>query len=385
MQIVIMKIFYFPTFKLICVFAFLFTEVLAQENNASLSSGRVLFDGYKVNYSKSDINQCLFNADKKLKVIKGPDGSDVYALKNILPEHFIEWKESAVDDKIIKSNLISIPDVVCRKDDMGALEFLTPIVDFLGWKRVKFGYNPQINRSGWIVRGLAPPYFNEDRLWSQIKIVPSGRYGHKYETPIINPGQSLDRITLQQIFLKVSQEQADKIFNRINHQPKIKENFWLEILNSNAPIQLTEGVKKAASILSAGYAAIGMPGVCAGMHTTNENAEIIKPVLHQDIKLFMKKQRKIYLVYDMDDNPAAREIVWNVQAVFGDLLLQAGADIRIVQLPGPEKGPDDFILARGEEEYHKLVANASSFEDWKKAHNIRGSPDLIVKYRLCRT
>lgn len=338
---------------------------------------------YQVDLSDAKLSECLDISDPKLTLIKGALEGRAYAYKDILPAHFEEWKESAVSDEIIRTNVISIPGVVCQKKNLKRLEFFTPIVDFLGWRKEKLPYNPKISSSGWIVRGALPFDFTKDASWSQVKLTPNTLgENFKYAKPGANSPSR--QIGISNSFLKVSKTAAQDIFAKAEHTAKAPENFWYEVYNSNMPVHLTEGVKKAGSLLTAGYAGVGLMGVCGGIHTMDEEGNQIAPEIHDQIAPLLNTKRTIYLVYDLDQSAQIIEFVRNAEAIFGDLLAEGGADVRIVSLPGPEKGVDDFIAARGAEAYDELVAEAKPLAQWKKDTDIHGDLKLIVQFLACR-
>jgi hypothetical protein len=53
--------------------------------------------------------------------------------------------------------------------------------------------------------------------------------------------------------------------------------FWEWVENTNCPVILTEGEKKAAALISRGYAAIGLPGINSGYRVTEKGDWITKP------------------------------------------------------------------------------------------------------------
>jgi branched-subunit amino acid transport protein AzlD len=52
--------------------------------------------------------------------------------------------------------------------------------------------------------------------------------------------------------------------------------------------------------------------------------------------------------------------------VTGRLLQEAGARVKVINLPGPDKGVDDFIAASGPLAYEKLSHLAPTFRDWQQ-------------------
>ena len=352
--------------------------VLAQE----IKHAERKFTNYEVVLDEKGTSECIDIADiEHLQQINNWKNEQVFAFKDIAEVHFKEWKESAVNDDLIRLNIRTLPDVLCDKRNPQSVKYNTPIVDFLGWRNFNIVYSPKIGHIGWLVRGLMPPEFEKERLWGQVKITPNGKRGDfKYESPYQVAG--LKYFKNQNIFLNVPETVADKIYKNHKYIPKGK-NFWKNVVSSDLPIQLTEGAKKAGSILTAGFVSIGLTGVCAGMYTTKGETEI-PPEIHDDLKPFLNKKRLFYIVFDYEWADNVAYYVHNATAIFGKLLSDKGMDVRVISLPGPEKGADDFIAARGEKEYKKLVKNAESFEAWKK--RLHFTPDLkaLMEVLFCK-
>jgi hypothetical protein len=53
--------------------------------------------------------------------------------------------------------------------------------------------------------------------------------------------------------------------------------FWDWVLETDCPIIITEGEKKAAALISRGYAAIGLPGIHTGYRVTERGDWVTKP------------------------------------------------------------------------------------------------------------
>ena len=135
------------------------------------------------------------------------------------------------------------------------------------------------------------------------------------------------------------------------------ERDWQEIIKDDEPIYITEGELKAICACDLGKPTLGIGGVEMG---------VIKGQLHRDIKKFVNKGRKFYIVFDSD---AATNI--NVRRAENRLvraLTEAGAAPHVVRLPsimgvdedGNEKktGFDDFLLKEGAEAFDALIAGA---------------------------
>ncbi|WP_442946466.1 DUF3854 domain-containing protein, partial [Nostoc sp. 'Peltigera membranacea cyanobiont' 213] len=89
--------------------------------------------------------------------------------------------------------------------------------------------------------------------------------------------------------------------------------FWHWVWQHNVPVTIVEGVKKAGALLTAGYAAIAIPGVNAGYRTpTDEYGTAIgKPNLIPDLKHFATEGRHVNICFDSDTKPNGTKISAN--------------------------------------------------------------------------
>ncbi|MEO0804517.1 MAG: plasmid replication protein, CyRepA1 family, partial [Cyanobacteria bacterium J06642_2] len=140
----------------------------------------------------------------------------------------------------------------------------------------------------------------------------------------------------------------------------------------NLPIVICEGAKKAASLLSAGYVAIALPGVWNGRR---KGSDLTPERLIPDLNHFATKRRKIYFCFDHDEKPKTVRHVNLAIAKTGKLFSEAGCDVRVILLPGPEKGVDDFIVTQGADAFEPLYKCALALESWQ----------WHVRYRSRRT
>ncbi|ULP74166.1 VapE domain-containing protein [Nodularia sphaerocarpa] len=134
--------------------------------------------------------------------------------------------------------------------------------------------------------------------------------------------------------------------------------YWQQILNRQSEkIIITEGAKKAAAGLSAGYPTISIPGVS----TCRKNGR-----LHPMLEAFAVLGRTFYLCFDNDI--LVKRPVQVALIGLAAKLAKSGSNIMIIELPpGPAKGMDDFIAANGSTAFEKLVEEAATFEEWKSS------------------
>ena len=166
--------------------------------------------------------------------------------------------------------------------------------------------------------------------------------------------------------------------------------FWDWVKTTNCQVILTEGEKKAASLISRGYAAIGLPGIHTGYRVTKRGETVVKPdgteyqratarELRSSLKEFDTVGREIVILFDYraGDYSESQEF----KAATTTAKLFKSAIVKIAQLPGPDKGADDFVVAGGDIDAVISEASQQTSEDWqlKKWQRFRGfSPDIKI-------
>lgn len=138
-------------------------------------------------------------------------------------------------------------------------------------------------------------------------------------------------------------------------------NYWMGVIeNLNIPIIITEGAKKAACLLSNGYAAISIPGVSTCKK---------KGRLHKLLHKFCGFGRTFYLGFD-NDLIIKRPVQYALTNLARELCA-ANSKVMVIVLPdGEAKGVDDFIVANGRGEFDKLITSAQTIEEWKEANDL---------------
>ena len=154
-------------------------------------------------------------------------------------------------------------------------------------------------------------------------------------------------------------------------------DYWARIkADPTVALVIDEGAKKAGAWLTAGIAALALPGIWAGAPPVDrddpeprigqgygrKNWKNRKPVqreLHPDLAVFAPGRR---FVISLDHEPTAdgadrRDAATRILA---EQLFAAGASsVAIAHRPGPTcKGADDLLVAMGPEALHELLENA---------------------------
>ncbi|QSV55611.1 MAG: DUF3854 domain-containing protein [Dolichospermum sp. UKL201] len=248
---------------------------------------------------------------------------DIYcAISNTLLErHYQELKESAIDDEIIRLNFCSV------LDDTNAHKILNRR------KRRKWN-NPEPLVPAWMCGGVDPLTGITTLSGIQLKLDNP----RKDEKGKIIKYESASKFEAAPLFLKMPDS-----------------DYWEKIIKDlSRPILITEGVKKAASLLTHGYTAISLPGVSTCVKLSR---------LHQDVQICTQVGRKFYICFDNDI--LHKEPVRKALIKLAGLLTAKGCVCYIIVLPeGTEKGADDYLKEFGKDNFDSLVQNASTVQEW---------------------
>jgi hypothetical protein len=282
----------------------------------------------------------------------------------IHPQHSKELAASAIDPLIAELNFVSLKGVAPY--------------DYLfysdGIKRLNTGRLPtwilkkysHIELGGWWSSGI-DPLTGEEELWGcfkadQPRLDPTkGKY-QKYEHPLKAVATLFALRVSLNIWHKVSKRYSvpipdDVVVDSIGEAL----GFWAWVIaNPQVAVILTEGVKKAAALLSQGFAAIGLPGIWGGYRNKSGN-----PCLLPQLAVFASSGRQVYFAFDQDEKPTTR--LHNRKAVgcTARLLQQHGSAVSIISWSPWIKGCDDLIVAKGAEYFEQCYEKALSFEDWQ--------------------
>jgi len=153
-----------------------------------------------------------------------------------------------------------------------------------------------------------------------------------------------------------------KISERYGISITIEANFWQWVWCNNVPIILCEGEKKAGCLLTLGYAAISLPGMTTGCRRDESGNFHLIP----DLQHFATEGREVYICFDYETKEktiaAIRRETYKLKVEFG----KAKSLPKIITLPGPEKGIDDFVVARGASAFEECYRNAIDYRRWER-------------------
>src|SRR6478672_389337 len=214
-------------------------------------------------------------------------------------------------------------------------QFLNHTMPRFSWKAI------QQQRRGWVFRGLDP------LSWDQMQ------WGcFKPDNPRSDPSKPGKTI-------KYDSPKGSR--KRVFITPSPALAWKSAYFNSQITKIICEGFKKAASLVSGGYYAIGLDGIWTGVRK-QESGEL---ELIPDLQLAAAAGTTFELCFDHDTKRSTARQVALAQVALGECLEQAGCNVRIIRLPGPEKGVDDFVAAHGIEAFEQLRKEAISLNHFK--------------------
>ncbi|MCD8488280.1 MAG: DUF3854 domain-containing protein, partial [Desertifilum sp.] len=280
-------------------------------------------------------------------------------------KHLQEWRDSAVDEAIAKLNVISIEgdrvfELLCYSPDLERLNSGRLAAHLLNRYRLSDG--------GWWVSGV-DPLTGEEMAWGQFKpntprLNEKGK-PIKYEGP---PKTQAELIFLRVPF-RVGLEIALKAGLEDSYQRRVgshsldteDKGFWNWAIASGCPVTITEGAKKAGALLSAGYAAIALPGIFMGQRVTERwQGQTTKRELHRLLKPFATLGRRVTFIFDNDPKPSTRKAVRLATILTGRLFAEMGCKVESGSWVGSAKGIDDFIVSGGN--IDEVVTGAKSLK-----------------------
>ncbi|MEG4529755.1 plasmid replication protein, CyRepA1 family [Microcoleus sp. D2_18a_D3] len=232
------------------------------------------------------------------------------------------------------------------------------------WARKHYSH---IEHGGWWCSGLDPLNNWQPMYWGCFKphqprntFDPKGKIKSvKYEHPPKSPTRAFFLQVPDHIWAKVAERYGVPIDNSDKQL-----GFWQWVWDNNIPVIIVEGAKKAGCLLTLGYAAIALPGVTGGVRTKTPQGEKCDPYLIPELQHFATEEREIYICFDRDSK---RQTVQNVNREIGKLgrlFTAANCPVKVINLPGPEKGVDDFVVSKGEDAFSALKNEAQGFQFW---------------------
>jgi hypothetical protein len=143
--------------------------------------------------------------------------------------------------------------------------------------------------------------------------------------------------------------------------------FWAWAITIALPLTVTEGAKKAGALLSAGYAAIALPGIWNAIRTPKDAGgnRVGKSYLIPALEVFTAIPREFTFCFDRETKAKTAAAVRDALLRTGNLLVKAGGTVSAARWTYPEKGVDDLIAARGRETYNEIYRSRQSLSAYR--------------------
>jgi putative DNA primase/helicase len=216
-----------------------------------------------------------------------------------------------------------------------------------------------LRAEGWIFEGYLGVSVkpNSPRKNAEGKVI-------KYESP---RGAGNQQLFVPRVSVRVAAEIARKLgmvrdLNPVLASEVEDREFWDWFLSTGLPLIITEGAKKAAALVSAGYPAIALNGVWGwgtnekdmfGEIERGDRGESLK-ILNPDLEPFLD-DREIVLAFDRDDSPVTIRKVEAAKTRFREEMEGVVTGVTQIKWSG-YKGIDDFIAAKGAKALDKAYA-----------------------------
>lgn len=305
--------------------------------------------------------------------------------------HQPEWKSSAIAQSLTALNLLTL------KENLIAEWFFQylPKSARRNDGRIRTGYlnayrNPL--KGGWGIAGYDPTDWSAEpelrcfkpdfpRIGKDGKPVKYDMPKNAKHNPIL---PRVDYATASKIFrqaglnyLQLTEKYApSEILQGIDESSECKW-FWRAVIDiPQIPVTLTEGGKKALSLLSQGRCAIGLTSI------TTWRKEKGSKLVHPWLALFAP-YRRFYISFDQDVKPKTIKAV-NRQCVgLGASLIKAGASrVKRLSWSGTAKGIDDFIAKVLKKDGFKAIQNILEkcyvhAQDYRKSNYLATLPGVI--------
>jgi hypothetical protein len=314
--------------------------------------------------------------------------------------HFQEWRSSAVHPDIIRLNVESL-------QGREAIERLTEnAIEAIGKDQktphsYQYATSPvakildrysDMSSEGWWCSGINV-LIGQPSLWGCFKsdrprISKEKGKPLKYEHPAKCSTEIFALRASYRIGLKIAEKQGlkDDYLARLGIESLEKEDqgFWQWVIeHPSINLLITEGAKKAGSLLTAGYAAIALPGIYSGYRQQKDDygKAIGLPVLIPQLLPFCGEGREIVFCFDQDSKPKTIENVRKAIEKTGKLLGYKGCKVSVALWSSDHKGIDDFIAATGEDALDQVFSERISLDHFKIENFSKIKADLTINER----
>ena len=97
----------------------------------------------------------------------------------------------------------------------------------------------------------------------------------------------------------------------------------------------------------------------------DEWGKVYSESLIPELARFAQAGRPVYFCFDHDTKASTTHHVNLAIATTGKLLQESGCEVHVIDLPGPEKGVDDFLVAEGDQAFQTLYEAALPLQIWQ--------------------
>jgi hypothetical protein len=222
-------------------------------------------------------------------------------------------------------------------------------------------------QGGWWCSGLDPVNHWQPMEWGTFKPDHPTKNQDQKIIKYEHPPHTATRIFCLRVTPKIWQQTAKLCQVKLPlFETKISGEaigYWQWIVEKKIPVIICEGVKKAAKLLSHGYPAIALPGINSGYRNLRDlQGNIIGRNLIPELAIFTANLQELYICFDFETVPRKIKLVDTAIYHLGELFYQEKCKVKIIRLPGIEKGVDDFIIAQGIDAFSNLYRQALDLE-----------------------
>ena len=324
--------------------------------------------------------------------------------------HLNEWLSSAVDPEIIRLNVESL-------EGDAALERLTEnAIESIGKDQkvphsFQYATSPvakildrysDMSSEGWWCSGIniltgEPSQWgcykpDKPRISQEKGKVKPIKYEHPAKTPTEifalrvpdHIWQAIgDRYGIAPYCLLPTRDtDTPPLISNLGNNPGV--SFWQWVIdNPSIPLLITEGAKKAGSLLTAGYVAIALPGIYSGYRQLKDchGQPIDLPRLIPQLMPFCGGGREMAFFFDQDTKQKTIKNVRRAIERTGKLLGYKGCKVSVARWSSYWKGIDDFIASQGVDELDQVFSERISLDAYKIENFSAITPDLTINER----
>ncbi len=303
--------------------------------------------------------------------------------------YFQEWQASCVDEQLIHLNVTALTgdapsehllysDALPRRNDGRVSNALLMRYD-------------HVAAGGWWCSGI-DLLSGEGDLWGCFKptvprIHPERGKLIKYEHPPQTPtGLFALRVPLH-LWQRIAERSGLNILAEDQDLSQEDRGFWQWLSrHPEIPLFITEGAKKAGALLTAGFAAIALPGVHNGYRTPRDEQgrRIGKSHLIPALQKLAVPGRSIYIAFDQDQKPATIKTVNLAIKRLGYLFQQYQCPVKVITWDaGLGKGIDDLIANHGSPAVERVYGQAVTLDVWQAQsfNRLTYTPSLSLNHR----